>query len=401
MFEKIVVNDFILNKQRFIDIHKRNKEEIDKFSIFSGNLGMSIIISSFFEDHLHISQDYVIDSLKEIETRREILHSLSLFDGLGSLIIAMSSLKSKDVSIKMYDQLIEWYLNETIKNIKELGEKDIIYSYQIDFISGITGSVYALRFLDNYLSEKNTIYSGYIDLIDDIWNRDEAILVSNLKNQNQPYEEGKYVDMGIAHGIMGILGVLVYIYKNTQVKKYKNRHIISKIVKFTINCISKNDIKVPDIIKITDKKITPVFGHRNAWCYGNLGAFLMLKKCMTIVEFDINEILCCMRITKDEISENLLLSHNICHGSSGLLQASISFGEEEDRKAIYNDLLNRIDYSDEYFGFYDSYSGDDGARLVEKSFSLLAGSLGPIVCLLNESNQQKHSEVIQSLFLFD
>lgn len=246
----------------------------------------------------------------------------------------------------------------------------------IEYINGISG-------LLNYYLIISQLDSSFIleksNRLNLIINSIVEFLEINLCNLST-------VNLGLSHGISGVLLVLTRAYTYGY-KDNKIRNIILKLQKILIANYLLYGNNMPGIIE----KNNVVFPRNTpSWCYSELGGLHAIIESSKILQFNT-----LISIFERELRRVILdkrnyriISPNFCHGYSGILVFYTLYGI--DKKEIKNYLLEQIESSfDQKCNscFYDLYYNEFGNICYEENFSFLDGSVSVLLSLLYANGQ--------------
>jgi len=187
-----------------------------------------------------------------------------------------------------------------------------------DFISGAIGmAYYSLYQSDNF---DTNYYEEIFNILADLYSVDNTNIF--YKYENKPGgEKIKAVNLGIAHGITGILKLCVQCYK-LKICTKESHYYSYKIINYLINNTNKN-ISIsyfPSIIEINNANIES--SSRLAWCYGDLGIAYILFQAGQIFNdkklIDFSEKILIHSTKRRTISETFVMDATFCHGSAGI-----------------------------------------------------------------------------------
>jgi lantibiotic modifying enzyme len=305
----------------------------------------------------HMAHKYLVMAVNSLY-RNEGL-DISLFNGVAGIGIAATYL-SKDYT--RYNTLISKINKIIIKNVTDMQKTylDLVStpSSKYDLISGLAGiCTYMLynkdlvKFVKKPLSIlvhkiiDNDGLLGYYTAYPDIeWG----------KKYNELYEQYEHglIDVGMAHGISGVLAILSRAYLQG-IAVEEQKEAINKIAEWLVhNCISdKYGCGWPEFLPYDttlknfniDKFIYKP-SIRNIWCYGVAGiasALLLSGKAIkkqTYIDFSVKAI----RSSADRIRpENV--PNFFCHGISGVLETYLRFYNYTGDRKIKKESINLLD----------------------------------------------------------
>lgn len=322
------------------------------------------------------------------------IYDISLFDGLCGVGFAANCMSDNG---KRYQTFIG-NLNEYIVDIADrniLNYKKIpLNEFSYDIMYGLTGTA---NYLLNFKSEskvKNTLLRilRYLTDICKVGNNGIPKFVirteqSHLFSKEKNLKVG-YVNLGVAHGIPGILLVLCKSYESG-ICVQNQLEAIRYLSEYMFNsCIKNNDEifwEAQKIVGIDNDKAVP---SRDAWCYGTPGVAYSLLVASKILND--NE-MCNLAIDSMKSSLKRLrevISPTFCHGLSGLCCLARKFYEYTNDNYFYEMNMKLLEhmldlYSDQYpFGFIDREI--EKGQLVDKNeIGLLTGTSGVILTILS------------------
>lgn len=322
------------------------------------------------------------------------IYDISLFDGLCGVGFAANCMSDNG---KQYQSFIR-NLNEHILNIadrnmlkyKKMPLNETIY----DIMYGLTGIV---NYLLNFKSEsrvKNTLSNILQYLVDICTTSIDGVPKFAIRvNQSQMFSLSnnsrmRYVNLGVAHGIPGILLILcksyelgIYVDNQLEAIKYLSEYIFN-------NCVKNNNTifwESQKIIGIENYEAVPA---RDAWCYGTPGvAYSLLIASKLLDNDEMNKLaIDAMKLSLNRLRE--VISPTFCHGLSGLCCLARKFHEHTNDNYFYEMyiklLKNILDlYSDQYpFGFINK-EVEKGQITNKNEIGLLIGTTGVILTILS------------------
>jgi lantibiotic modifying enzyme len=322
------------------------------------------------------------------------IYDISLFDGLCGVGFAAHCMSANGKRYQSFiKSLNEYIVDITDSNIlkyKELPLNELFY----DIMYGLTGTA---NYLLNFKSErkvKNTLLHILQYLTDLCKIGDDGIpqfVIRADQSQLFPFVNNpgvRYVNLGVAHGIPGMLLVLsksyelgIYVQDQLEAIKYLSEYIF--------NSCAKNSKEIfwqtQKIIGIDNDITVP---SRDAWCYGTPGVAYSLLIASKIL--DDNEMrnlaIDSMKLSLKRMRE--VISPTFCHGLSGLCCLARKFYEytndtyfHEMYMKVFEHILDL--YSDEYpFGFKDMEL-EKGQIVNKDEIGLLTGASGVILTILS------------------
>jgi lantibiotic modifying enzyme len=297
--------------------------------------------------------------------------------GLGGFLWGVSFFKKIEFMDLQDENLISDL--ETILKKRLLKNAEI---KNFDFLAGACG--YLLYFIEaNKLDICEVFISIFLKHLE--VSETGSLKLSCLMKTSQDSYYSAY-NMGIAHGMCGIIGTLSALYEKKPSDQL--REVIEKIFLYYLENINPNVIEnslFPDTIEKT-KKIS--YNSRLAWCYGDLGIgmiFYIAGKRINnkMIENKSLEILrTCINKRQPEITG--VKDADFCHGASGIAHIFNRLyqhtGELEFKLSAefwINQTLNFSIFTDGYAGYKAFHSNK-----MEKSLGIVSGVSGIGLVLL-------------------
>lgn len=268
-----------------------------------------------------------------------------------------------------------------------------------DIISGVSGIGRLLLGLQEDKQGTELLY-GILDWIISRCTEDIASGWFTAPPQIPP-EESKhmprlvhgYVNCGLAHGLPGPLALLA-LSKLAGIDRPSMSHAIDKMSSWLVGVHSQDQWGgnwPTHYIHAGDAEHTvPSFQTRTAWCYGIPGVSRSLYLASRalgsreLMEFSVESLL---NIRSRPLQIRNINGPSLCHGVAGLLQISLRFAHDTRLPEFVSlaeesaDLLVSKFEDNSKFGFLDLETTvgpvDD--------YSLLTGSVGPVLALLSAS----------------
>lgn len=224
---------------------------------------------------------------------------------------------------------------------------------------------------------------NYINVPKFIIDSKNSPLFTSIRNK-----EKKYVNLGISHGIPGMLLLLIKTYEvGITVPKQLDT------IKFVANYISECCIKRENEIFWESQKIVGIsnvaaVAARDAWCYGTPGVAYSLLRASKILQ-DQKMFQLAVSSMKLSIKERReIISPTFCHGLSGLCCLARKFYEYTSDDYFYDTYIKLLgDIVDLYnedapFGFRDKEI-KKGKIVSEDEIGLLTGVSGVLLTILS------------------
>jgi lantibiotic biosynthesis protein len=311
--------------QKIDNILEKGMYEND--TLFSGNLGRVLYFmyryrtsdNLYFADLASSILGQVLENIKE--KKNKIGFTSSLSSGLTGLCFVNTFLEDDDFMDlemnKTFIQFDEIIFKKACQQIKE---------GNLDYLHGALGSLYYFSFR----VQKNENVVFYVtQMIDLIMER----TVNNLKGMffknvwiNQMNDTPNSINFGFAHGLSGMVMVLLKIYQ-TGIANDKVQKLINGFIEFTLSKYQKTDSEskqfshLPTTIEPENKGN---YGSFLGWCYGDLNQAIMFYHAGKILERnDWSKIAKSIsQTTLERVQKKGVYLDNpfLCHGTSGLTQ---------------------------------------------------------------------------------
>lgn len=280
------------------------------------NSFISLSCLTFFVQYSQFTgQDFSLlirDGIEKLYTTRNLGNTF--WDGKAGLFSFYTFLKNKGILTSSDFQFL-------IANDTQLQEYSIaeLKKGNSDFLYGAIGIAY--YYLYNYV-EKNQAYLGqFFNELRSLLNKSSGMFeVYDFDSENTKTGE---IHISIPHGILGILKLCIECYR---------KGICRDVSSFLIQKIS--DYLYSHRVNSSSYTFTNVIHNANAlgssrlaWCYGDLGAGIILYQCGCCLEdsrikmFGIEILEKCTLIRNETAA---IYDASICHGSSG---AAYIFGK--------------------------------------------------------------------------
>lgn len=324
-------------------------------------------------------------------------NDISLFEGLCGVGFAAYCMSHKG---ERYQSFINNINNHIVNNVQILlleYKNSPLNELQYDIMYGLTGTG---NYLMNFASDKvirNSLCQILQFLTDLCENDFQGIPRFAIHSSQSPlfrYSSDpsakpiKYVNLGIAHGIPGILLFLVKSYREGIYVKNQ-----LKAIEFLADYIYKSCVidgkeyfwEAQKILGENNKKKNRA---RDAWCYGTPGvAYSLLRASQLLKNDKMKELaICSMKVALEHLQETI--SSTFCHGFSGLCCLARKFYAETEEiyfLKAYTSLFEHIlgMYNPEYpLGFINKEI-EQGLLVDGNEIGLLNGVSGVLLTLLS------------------
>jgi len=362
----------------------------------------------------YVAHEYILKIGKILEA--EGVHDFSLFSGLAGICYAvLKASKQKTRYQNLLNNLNPLLSNSIKKNFLVPLELDIKKEQPssvnyYDTIQGIVGiGAYCLQDAQNPL-----LYESLTSIIETLIKRCKPIQIGNhqvpgwyvpvkyqfMEQDKELYPQGNF-NLGLAHGIPGVLALLSLAYQKGIQLPFQ-RQTIRTIVKWIKNHSQvKNGLTIwPDRISFEteiEQKAETNYLYRDAWCYGNPGIIRSLYLAGKALHNTALKkyALSIFKTTFDRPKEEWWLpGPTFCHGISGLLAITNRMAIDtkdpflDTKVSFLRELLLQFYDSSHPFGFQDleptNYQkGKEGLTYISlNKAGLLEGASGIGLALL-------------------
>ena len=336
-------------------------------TLFSGNLGRVLYFmyryrtsdNSYFADLASQILGQVLENIRE--KKGGISFTSTLSSGLTGLCFINSLLED--------DNFMELEMNKTFIQFDEIIFKKAcqqIKEGNLDYLHGALGSLYYFSFRVQKNENISLYIAQMVDLImEGTVNRPNGMYFKNVWI-NQINETPESLNFGFAHGLSGMIMVLLKVYQ-TGIINDKVQKLMNGFIDFTLSKYQETDFErkqfshFPMTIELENQGNDGSF---LGWCYGDLNQAIMFYQAGKILER--NDLI---RIA-DNISQTTLKRIQkkgaylnnpfFCHGTSGLTQMYHAL-EQISGNTLYQDgsqywlnqtmeYLEKFDWELENFG---------------------------------------------------
>ena len=385
----------ILNKNK-----NYNYSTLDKYSLCKGFPSLCILFSELhmlYPDKGYdiIRDNYFANVFEYFKVHQD--DSLSMVQGLtgiGLSAVCMSYNGNIKNFINKFNDLLLIKVNALLTRLKY---KEFMEELFYDIMYGVSGVAnYCMLFPESskMMNILNDIVQYLVDICKDKQIRGAVVPGCIVDNFSSPFRlvnkvDQCYFNLGLSHGIPGILLVLVNTYK-LGIRIEGQLDTIRKLSDLIKKCIVtksengqywKSSLTLDEYIS---NILTEEEKYRDAWCYGSPGvSFSILVTGMFLNDNQLTDIaIDNMKISLER--KRNVSSMTFCHGLSGLMYLSFKFYEFthiECFKHYYLELMDLI--LDSYdvnipFGFKNhEIIGDID------DVGILTGTTGILLCLLS------------------
>lgn len=255
--------------------------------------------------------DKAIDFLGESHITNEFCHG---YTGVawGINYIARSGLIDLDPD-DFFDEI-----DEHIYSSSATALKNRFYDY---LFGGLGGAVYALDRLPNENALKHL--TSVVEILDDIKETDEFGIkwADNFSEKEPGSENLTLYTLGLAHGIPGIISILLRIYE-ANIHKALCRELIEGAIQWIIHHTNKEKNPYSIYPNCVNDKTTHPASSRLGWCYGDLSIALVMLNAGKILDNETWKSTAISIMDHSVGRRDPLLNQNIdamfCHGTAGI-----------------------------------------------------------------------------------
>lgn len=390
-----------LSDEKYVnDVLKTNKNKYKNTSLAVSYPALCILFSElqyhFPKYKFDICAYRYLKAINE-DLENKGINDVSLFEGLCGVGFAAYCMSHKGKRYQSFINDLNFHIVNNVKRLLLEYKKTPLNELQYDLMYGLTGIG---NYLMNFASDdviRNTLCSILQFLTDLCKNDFQRIPLFSIYSSQSPLytyfknlsaKPIKYVNLGVSHGIPGILLLLVKSYM-------ENIYIENQFeaIKFLSNFIYENCIRdgeeyyweAQKILGESNKKKNRA---RDAWCYGTPGvAYSLLKASKLLKNNKMKELsICSMKVALTHLQETV--SPTFCHGFSGLCCLARKFYDEtgdayflKAYSLLFEHILSL--YNDNYpFGFINQ-EVQRGLFVQENEIGLLNGVSGVLLTLLS------------------
>lgn len=390
-----------LSDEKYVhDILKTNNSKYKSFSLAISYPALCILFS---ELQYHFPEyEFDICAHKYLETINTDLgnsgtNDISLFEGLCGVGFSAYCMSHKGERYQSFINNLNCHIVNNVKTRLLEYKNSPLNELQYDVMYGLTGMG---NYLMNFAADKmirNSLCQILQFLTDLCENDFQGIPRFAIHSSQSPLfrysrepsaESIKYVNLGISHGIPGILLLLVRSYREGIYVKNQFKAIEFLANYIYISCVRDRKEYFWEAQKILGENNKKKNRARDAWCYGTPGvAYSLLKASQLLKNDKMKELaICSMKVSLQHLQETV--SSTFCHGFSGLCCLARKFHEETEESYFlkaYTSLFEHILslYNAEYpFGFTNKEM-EQGSLIERNEIGLLNGVSGVLLTLLS------------------
>ncbi|VTY24241.1 Nisin biosynthesis protein NisC [Streptococcus dysgalactiae] len=299
---------------------------------------------------------------------------------------------------KEYDKLLDTLetilLALTKDRLREIKSSNIVKEEYFDIIQGVSSVARYLLSKEESTSEQELLVKEILNYLADLIINEPTIYVEYMPNEKlrKRFPSG-YINLGVAHGILGPLYVLALGFEKFNITK----HLLSieKGLSYYENAFFTN--KIGKIIgwngRVSDNVDNEEFRFNISWCYGSLGMARVLYNIAKIIDSQKLREMATNVFTSsiDYLNSSEILNNAICHGRSGIMllfnlmyldTGKIQFKVISDH--LFKEIVNEASNSEYIFVERDIYfRGVNFDEVIDYiDFGLLNGVSGIVLALM-------------------
>ncbi|MHC3866922.1 lanthionine synthetase C family protein [Streptococcus thermophilus] len=264
---------------------------------------------------------YLQELLKSIKLNST--NNISLCYGFTGYVYTLEFLSK---NCKGYDKLLDTLetilLALTKDRLREIKRSNIVKEEYFDVIQGVSSVARYLLSKEKLTSEQRVLVKEILNYLADLINHDPTIYAEYMPNEKlrKKFPSG-YINLGVAHGILGPLYVLALGFKKFDMIQYLLS--IEKGLSYYERSFFTN--KIGKIIgwngRVSDAVENEGFRFNSSWCYGSLGMARVLYNIAKIIDSRKFREMATDVFTSsiDYINSSEILNNAICHGRSGIM----------------------------------------------------------------------------------
>lgn len=387
--DKDYVKEFTERIYNALTIHIK---EISPFNVYMGRGGIYLYLLFYkLSNKENIENlDGILESITNSASQAKIenYQQLTFYAEIGWLICFLYDKKIIDLDLNAYLGDIDESLHEGmifLLNEKEYGLVNGAISIGKYFhYRYILGNKTSLKYLEQFVEQLFKTSNEKEETMDWI-----SIVDYGLLNKGN--------NLGIAHGMPGIILFLEKLYK-LNIKKKLVENILIKTTNFLLS--QKHSLETHKSYFYDINSEAPQTGRdsRLAWCYGDLSVGYSLYKVSRIegmerpaVEREALEILL-NTTTRTDLKETSVVDAGLCHGTSGLAHIYNRLYQDSQIDIFkdaalfwYKETFKMSKYDNEFVGFSIPYYLSDEEKDLNREYntSFLTGITGIGLSLLS------------------
>lgn len=295
---------------------------------------------------------------------------------------------------KLLDTLETILLALTKDRLSEIKRSNIVKEEYFDVIQGVSSVARYLLSKEKLTSEQRVLVKEILNYLADLINHDPTIYAEYMPNEKlrKKFPSG-YINLGVAHGILGPLYVLALGFKKFDMTQYLLS--IEKGLSYYERSFFTN--KIGKIIgwngRVSDAVENEGFRFNSSWCYGSLGMARVLYNIAKIIDSRKFREMATDVFTSsiDYINSSEILNNAICHGRSGIMllfnlmyldTGKIQFKTISDN--LFREIVRAASNSEYIFVERDVYfRGVNFDKVIDYiDFGLLNGVSGIVLALM-------------------
>ncbi|PWS26108.1 hypothetical protein DHW03_15020 [Pedobacter yonginense] len=298
--------------------------------LLSGKIGIALFFVHYAKyTNLQKDEDFAFEFIQSLLAhnycgKHQLTYSGGI-SGLGWFLEHLNAIGFADVDTE-----------ETLGDFDSyMGAKmcEEIASYNFDFLHGGLGVFFYFTYRKQSITIQQSLISALTFLEEIAIKNKNKISWLALNYRTKLPMPGEH-NLGLAHGVPGILSVLCCAFNKVPSLRGKLKSLISRATNFILWCFesSPSDDVYTSYFPYAYKETEPFTNSRLGWCYGDLGVVLSLRSANLIlnepqIDLVIQKIL--QRSAKRKsLDETKIFDAGLCHGSAGVAHIYNSFYQQ-------------------------------------------------------------------------
>lgn len=340
----------------------------------------------------------LVTSIKENST-----NNISLCYGFTGLVYTLNFLVQQ---CKEFSSLLDTFetilLTLTKDRLSKIKKSSFVKEEYIDVIQGVSSVAKYLLHKEKLDYDQELLLREVLDYLVIVLNKRPTIYPNFMptKELKQKYPDG-YINLGVAHGILGPMSVLASGYKKFNEPKY----LTSVENGLRYYGIASQTNETGQIIGWNSRISTKIESENVeinlSWCYGNLGIARVLYNISRMMDNHKLErtTIDIFRLSASYLDCVNILNSGVCHGRSGIMLLYnlmyLDTGEEQFKNIsehLFCDIINESSDSEYIFIERDIYfRGIIYDKLIEYiDFGLLGGTVGIALALIGQKTENTY-----------
>ena len=377
----------------FSDINEVNKNiesnfgshDIYKISLAYGYPGIALLFNEAYKltkdfTYYQNCHYYISETLKLIKNNP--VYSTSLFTGIMGYLFTLATCSNEGKNYRTITyQLLEEYSKVFNISFHEISNAFLSNEFSKDIFDIINGASGTLLSLLHVYDIYGDIHYDLTQWIQKLTNLLEELIKQSIKENNFTHESIT-VDLGVSHGITGVINIVNASFKRGFGTKSLYYTLLQSKT-FLLSLIEKyeNSLIIPNFIHTSNTDMN----HRDAWCYGTPGVSMVLYN-LGINLKDNDIIACGKKLARETLKRDkdirFLISPTLCHGYSGIAIINKILGNYKVSEYYFNQIENSKNNNLKFLFENIDFNGEK--YIYNDNVSLLEGSSGVMLTLFSK-----------------